>query len=85
MSDLEQVQATLATMAEQQNQLLAEVRTLRERLEAKPAAKRPGLTIKAFAEAAGVSRWTIQRDLKRGRLRKQSGRLPAEQLDKYTS
>jgi excisionase family DNA binding protein len=50
-----------------------------------PAAKSPGLTVKAFAERIGVHRDTVQRWIRDGKIRKEKGRIPFEQLTPYIS
>lgn len=55
------------------------------RLEAEQIKKQPNLTIIEFAQLAGVSRWTVQRYIKEGRIRKMAGRIPRDQLTKFTS
>lgn len=47
--------------------------------------RKPNLRIIKFAELAGRSRWTIMRDIRVGKLRKINGRIPRDQLTKYTS
>lgn len=47
--------------------------------------RRPNLTIIEFAKLAGWSRWKIMRDIRLGKLRKINGRIPRDQLTKYTS
>jgi hypothetical protein len=48
-------------------------------------AKKPNLLIKDFAQLAGKSRWTIMNDIRLGKIRKINGRIPRDQLSKYTS
>jgi hypothetical protein len=48
-------------------------------------AKKPNLRVKDFAELAGKSRWTIMKDVRLGKIRKINGRIPRDQLSKYTS
>lgn len=57
------------------------LRMLKEATES----KRPNLRIKDFAELAGKSRWTIMKDVREGKIRKINGRIPRDQLLKYTS
>lgn len=47
--------------------------------------KKPGLTMVAFAEAAGVCVKTVQRWYAEGKIRKQNGRIPYECLAKFLS
>lgn len=50
-----------------------------------PKSKAPNLTVKEFAKLAGVSRWKIQRDIRAFKIKKVNGRVPQDQLTRYTS
>jgi hypothetical protein len=62
------------------------LRTLIEkvsRLEAvlTPKPKRHGYTVAGAARVLGVSRWTIQDRIRKNKLTKVNGRIPANQID----
>ena len=63
----------------------AKLDTVLRLLQETANAKRPNLRIKDFAELAGKSRWTITKDVRLGKIRKINGRIPRDQLSKYTS
>jgi hypothetical protein len=63
------------------NKLNTVLQLLQERAEKKT----PNLRIIDFAALAGKSRWTIMRDIRDGKIKKVNGRIPRDQLSKYTS
>lgn len=66
-------------------QIDAKLDAVLRQLNAVQAEKKPNLNIAQFAKLAGVDRKTVYRHLIEGRIRKVNGRIPRDQLLKYTS
>jgi len=65
--------------------LEAKVDTLLRLQQVAHEARRPNLTIIEFAKLVGKSRWTIQREIREGKIRRIGMRIPRDQLRTYIS
>jgi predicted transcriptional regulator len=63
--------------------LMAKMERIEKFLIAAMQQKQAPLTVKAFAERVGRGRNTIAKMIKAGKIIKQGGRIPAEQLNKF--
>lgn len=72
----------LAQLQEQLTRVEAKQDTILHMLN---AARRPHLTVRAFAQAAGRSERYVFRLIAAGRIHKERGRIPAKYLENFTS